>query len=791
MGGKQSKSPKAKDTKGGGGGDGSPAKQRAKARRAQDKEQSSINNQKRRIDDSTSNTTTANTANTANNTSKRTSSLGQKTAPPPPPRRQVMNEKDREREQNRLEHQQKMELALKGEYQKAEHVEAALAQKKQEDEQARQKQIEQELADLKLKHENLTLKAEVELLKQQRKEDMERQRNAPPAVDEESLAEKIRAMLLTDMEQQSKNMMEAHTEELRMSLLSKVKFEAVQAVEQQEEATAAEAAATAAKKEKRKNSPKSKKGKRRSRSRGGSRKGKKGKRNRQQQQQEKEYTNEMYDDEATFYEGQQSQYQQHDKGEGKARGRGRRRPRRESGSDDEHESSSAKRKPPKPTLHPPGAPSPLEAPAGFGNRRAQRNSRNSRLLAPLGHNEGDHSDSDVQEEDHATKETEKEEEEEEEEEEEVPLPSLEEMDESTAKLLRQSYDLINEDTTTTAKAGNGYLTQLHKMGGVWRKGETKEKDVEELQLNGDGEEGGEGGEGGEGEGKGRKKKKRLKKKRKKKNKARNEGLQDVTDQPEEEYEPLEGTNRLNNDTIENPEDLESLSEDTLNTTLNTTGTTAGTTTLTSLTTNPNHRSTAIHGYLPDGTVEPKVPSQEAGQKAQVPNEFLPGPILRNDPTVKLGKREWENEVARNILVLYKANMDSIRKAEAEKLAAETMSASDLIADDPSTPTDSPNGTPTGTPNSSPTKRKRKKSKSNKLPPISGNKKGKGGRTDNPSDQPSRMMKIGVNLGPGKTVKQHSPHQIWYAGSGNVRAVWDGLVVADEEEAEKAMRKLTR
>jgi hypothetical protein len=53
------------------------------------------------------------------------------------------------------------------------------------------------------------------------------------------------------------------------------------------------------------------------------------------------------------------------------------------------------------------------------------------------------------------------------------------------------------------------------------------------------------------------------------------------------------------------------------------------------------------------------------------------------------------------------------------------------------------------------------------------------------------MKIGVNLGPGKTVKQHSPHQIWYAGSGNVRAVWDGLVVADEEEAEKAMRKLTR
>ena len=35
----------------------------------------------------------------------------------------------------------------------------------------------------------------------------------------------------------------------------------------------------------------------------------------------------------------------------------------------------------------------------------------------------------------------------------------------------------------------------------------------------------------------------------------------------------------------------------------------------------------------------------------------------------LGKREWENEVARNILVLYKANMSSIRKAEADRRAA--------------------------------------------------------------------------------------------------------------------------
>ena len=52
------------------------------------------------------------------------------------------------------------------------------------------------------------------------------------------------------------------------------------------------------------------------------------------------------------------------------------------------------------------------------------------------------------------------------------------------------------------------------------------------------------------------------------------------------------------------------------------------------------------------------------------------------------------------------------------------------------------GTPNGTPNSSP-KRRKSKGKGSKLPPI-GSKKSKGGRTENPTDQPSRMMKVGVH-----------------------------------------------
>ena len=72
-----------------------------------------------------------------------------------------------------------------------------------------------------------------------------------------------------------------------------------------------------------------------------------------------------------------------------------------------------------------------------------------------------------------------------------------------------------------------------------------------------------------------------------------------------------------------------------------------------------------------------------------------------------------------------------------------------------------------------------------------NRGNKGGSGKDDEAKPSRMMKIQNSSHGGKAVKQHSPHQIWYAGSGNVRAVWDGLVVADEEEAEKAMRKLTR
>ena len=64
----------------------------------------------------------------------------------------------------------------------------------------------------------------------------------PAQVDEASLAEKIREMLSADMRKQSERMLEQHTEELQLSLLSKLKFVATQA---QEAEAAAAAAATA------------------------------------------------------------------------------------------------------------------------------------------------------------------------------------------------------------------------------------------------------------------------------------------------------------------------------------------------------------------------------------------------------------------------------------------------------------------------------------------------------------------------------------------------------------------
>jgi hypothetical protein len=252
------------------------------------------------------------------------------------------------------------------------------------------------------------------------------------------------------------------------------------------------------------------------------------------------------------------------------------------------------------------------------------------------------------------------------------LPSLDEMDESTAKLLRQSYDLISggNDNTTNAKAGDGYLNELHKMGGNWRKGEKEEdnsensnvagtkEDVEELHV--------ENGNLGNNVNK----KKKLKKRKKKIKKIKTTTTNTTSNSKEEDVHKQQ--TKLN-EPIENPEDLE-------HTMSSTTSSIQSAPTLpissSSSNTNATHRATAIHGYRLDGTIEPKVAAQEEGQKAQVPDEFLPGPILRNEPTVKLGKQEWENEVARNILVLYKANMDAIRKTESEKLQAQNLELQD-------------------------------------------------------------------------------------------------------------------
>ena len=160
---------------------------------------------------------------------------------------------------------------------------------------------------------------------------------------------------------------------------------------------------------------------------------------------------------------------------------------------------------------------------------------------------------------------------------------------------------------------------------------------------------------------------------------------------------------------------------------------------------------------------------------------------KKDPLVKLGKREWENEVARNILVLYKANMDNIRAAEEERMKAvnmkKTMAAMDSDSEADAPKRRSPKATPKrprcGPHGKSPAR----------LPSIK-----RGGNEKSMEERPSAMMKIQNRPGKGpdgKVVTKHSPTQIWYAGTGNVRAVWDGLCVADEEEAEQAMRKISR
>lgn len=150
-------------------------------------------------------------------------------------------------------------------------------------------------------------------------------------------------------------------------------------------------------------------------------------------------------------------------------------------------------------------------------------------------------------------------------------------------------------------------------------------------------------------------------------------------------------------------------------------------------------------------------------------------------TVKLGKREWENEVARNILVLYKANMNAQRELDVEPSTVTNDSAAtadlkggkskDLARESTASAISS---------KPSPAARKKRGSRgrprSQTLPKIAG-----------AEAKPNTMMQIKYG---GSAKKTHNPTQIWFAGAGNVRAVWDGLTVTSEEEAENAMQKLT-
>ena len=147
---------------------------------------------------------------------------------------------------------------------------------------------------------------------------------------------------------------------------------------------------------------------------------------------------------------------------------------------------------------------------------------------------------------------------------------------------------------------------------------------------------------------------------------------------------------------------------------------------------------------------------------------------RKDSEVKMGKAEWENEVARNILVLYKANMEAVREekleGQASKVRVETPD-SERAADDHHHHLKGKKARGS--------RRKKKGRGSSSVPVLPSVKKAQG--------KPSSMMKLTTGSSTGK---KHTPHPIWFSGSGNVRAVWDGLVVADEEDAQRAMQRLT-
>jgi hypothetical protein len=758
-------------------------------------------------------------------------------SPPPAPPRQILSAKDEARAARRAEHERVMQLASREEYEKAGFVTdaAAAAELRAKEEwevrEARRRADAAERAE-RMAEENRRLKEQLQEMKLAQREAARAaaaEAKKPAQVDEASLAEKIREMLSADMKKQNERMLEQHTEELQLSLLSKLKFVATQAQEQEaaelaEKEGLKEAAAAGRSKGAKgnKNKKKKKKGKKGGKKRlgGGGGGGGGGDARGSGHGNSDEY----------YAAASSSPSSRGSNTRGLQRGRSRRRrvrkdadsrspssrssspgvsgdyyDRGDDGGDDRGDAASTNSDATAASasafgkfsgVSRPHLLSPLEGPAGFGQqaqakrdkqkrdarskltqqREMERQTVSEGVLCGLGGVRRPFDEEEQQQQQQQQQQPPP-----------VPPPvpilgpedTLESMDENTARLLRKSWELIGgaggrpEMNSRNAAPGSAYLDTLDEMAGVGG-------------AAGRPEEGG-GGARASSEAEsttlmapatatGSAKKKRLRKKKKKKKKATAGPSSDAV-------ATIEGGEK----SVENPEEEKDDEQPPLLTPTSAMSAAARDTATLPLPGTPQSASASAVAM---------VPASSAAARAAGAKGF-------KDPTIMLGKREWENEVARNILVLYKANMSSIRQAEADRKAAanlkNTMEKMDTDGDDDAAAAGGGSGNRDGdysdgqeSGSESPTRRRRgSKGEGSKLPPVKGARRGSKKGSKNDEMQPSRMIKIQNSSHGGKAVKQHSPHQIWYAGSGNVRAVWDGLVVADEEEAEKAMRKLTR
>eukprot|EP00948_MAST-09A_sp_MAST-9A-sp1_P002945 g2945.t1 len=126
--------------------------------------------------------------------------------------------------------------------------------------------------------------------------------------------------------------------------------------------------------------------------------------------------------------------------------------------------------------------------------------------------------------------------------------------------------------------------------------------------------------------------------------------------------------------------------------------------------------------------------------------LLPSPIKQAPLTKPMIDRHWENQVAKNILTLYRSNMNTKPKQSNEHNQM------------------------------SKTRRDPRSKKNKKLPPLRANNK--------TAAKPVKATETLSAKYKGKAVRTSRPNHIWFSGGGDVgrKAVWRGLLVANAEEA---------